>query len=208
MNQVKDFPKLHSPFIRKEINGDYLVTPEIDPDYKWVFEDDGVLATDKIDGTNVCLRIREGKIIQVFNRLNEKFIFQTNHQTRWEGACLEGLARAIQKGWLKDWHNGDFYAELIGEIINGNRHQIDGHLLVPFEYLKKCFWKSWIQNKYPKTYESISAWFKDGLISLFNQKMKLPEIMAEGIVFYHPDGRMAKLRRDMFDWFEGERHKD
>ena len=29
---------------------------------------------------------------------------------------------------------------------------------------------------------------------------------VEGIVFTHPDGRMAKLRRDMFDWYEGRRH--
>ena len=27
---------------------------------------------------------------------------------------------------------------------------------------------------------------------------------VEGIVFTHPDGRMAKLRRNMFDWFKGE----
>jgi hypothetical protein len=31
---------------------------------------------------------------------------------------------------------------------------------------------------------------------------------VEGIVFTHPDGRMAKLRRDMFDWFTGRRHND
>jgi len=29
---------------------------------------------------------------------------------------------------------------------------------------------------------------------------------VEGIVFTHPDGRMAKLRCDMFDWFKGRRH--
>jgi len=29
---------------------------------------------------------------------------------------------------------------------------------------------------------------------------------VEGIVFTHPDGRMAKLRGDMFDWFKGKRH--
>ena len=38
--------------------------------------------------------------------------------------------------------------------------------------------------------------------------MKLEDIKAEGLVFYHPDGkRMAKLRRDMFDWYKGDRHK-
>jgi len=208
-NTIQDFPKLHSPFIRKTINDDYVVTPEIDPDYKWVFENPDVMAIDKIDGTCVSLIIKDNKISRVFNRTNEKFIFSIKGQTKWEGACMEGIAKAIQKGWLKNLKEHQIFGELIGEIFNGNRHQLKGHLFVPFEYLKtRCFWKSWVQNKYPKTYESISAWFKDGLTSLFNQRLGLPEIPAEGIVFYHPDGRKAKLRRDMFDWYTGHRHKE
>jgi hypothetical protein len=31
---------------------------------------------------------------------------------------------------------------------------------------------------------------------------------VEGIVFTHPDGRMAKIRKDMFEWFKGKRHKE
>ena len=31
---------------------------------------------------------------------------------------------------------------------------------------------------------------------------------AEGVVFYSQEGRMAKLRRDMFDWFKGRSHKE
>ena len=64
-----------------------------------------------------------------------------------------------------------------------------------------------MENKYPKDYDSISTWFRQ-LPSLFNKRLALPEIQAEGLVFHHPDGRMAKLRRDMFDWFEGPRHKE
>ena len=33
------------------------------------------------------------------------------------------------------------------------------------------------------------------------------EGFVEGVVFTHPDGRMAKLRIDMFDWYKGPRHK-
>ena len=29
---------------------------------------------------------------------------------------------------------------------------------------------------------------------------------VEGVVFTHPDGRMAKLRVDMFDFYTGRRH--
>ena len=205
---VRDFPKLRSPFVRKTIDGAYVVTPEVDPDLAWVLVDPGVLAVEKIDGTNVCIRISKGRIDRVFNRLNEKDIFRAAPGTRWEGACLEGIAKAIQKDWLKDLGDGDHYGELAGDLINGNPNKLQGHLWVPFQYLKlRCHWKTWVENKYPKTYESISGWFRQ-LPSLFNQRLRLPEIQAEGIVFYHPDGRMAKLRRDMFDWFEGPRHGD
>jgi hypothetical protein len=205
---INDFPKLHSPFIRETINDSYVVTPKIDPDYNWVFEDSGVMAVDKIDGTNVSLIIEKGQISRIFNRTNEKFIFSVRKQTAWDGACMEGIAQAIQRGWLKDCEGGQIFGELIGPKFNGNRHKLDYHLFVPFDYLKKhCFWKSWVQNKYPKTFESISEWFKD-LPSLFNQRLGLPEIQTEGLVFYHPDGRMCKLRKDMFDWYVGERHND
>lgn len=202
-NEIKDFPKLQSPFIRQTINKNYIVTPDIDPDYQWVFED-GVRAVTKINGTNVCIRIKDGKIQRVFNRTTEKFIFSVT-QTKWEGACMEGLAKAIQREWLK-LEDGDYYGELIGEIFNGNPHKIQGHLFVPFNYLQsKCHWRSWQKNLYPKDFETISEWFKE-LPCLFNQRLKFPDIEAEGLVFYHHDGRMAKLRRDMFSWHSGERH--
>lgn len=205
---IKDFPKLYSPFARKMIDGRYVVTPGIDPKYAWVFTDEGVKASDKIDGTNICLRIKGKKIERVFNRMNEKFIFPPGTtETRWDGACMEGIARAIQKEWLKGWTDGDYYGELVGEILNGNPHQLQGHLFVPLAYLRdKCHWRSWIKNQYPKDFQTIFEWFKE-LPSLFNQRMKLPEVKAEGLVFYHPDGRMAKLRRDMFPWHKGRGHK-
>jgi hypothetical protein len=205
--KIFNYPKIECPFVRKEVNSHYVVIPEINPGYEWVFEDAGVMAVDKIDGTCVNLIIEDGNIHRIFNREEEKFIFNIN-QTKWEGACMEGIAHAIQKGWIKG--DGQIFGELIGPIFNGNRHQIPHHLFVPFDYLlKSCFWKSWVQNKYPKTFEAISAWFKDGLISLFNQRLNLPEIQAEGLVFYHPDGRRAKLRRDMFEWYSGsKRHKE
>lgn len=197
--KIIDFPKLHSPFVRETIDGRYIVTPKIAEDFDWVFEP-GVRAVDKLDGTNVCVRIRFGKVDRVFNRTTEKYLMSIK-MTRWESACMEGIARAIHRGWLENFPDGDHYGELIGEIINGNRHQVAGHIWVPFSYLyDKCHWHSWVQNKYPKTFETISEWFKE-LPSLFNQRMKWHPIQAEGLVFMHPDGRMAKLRRDMWPWY-------
>ena len=94
--EIKDFPKLQSPFVRKMIGDRFLVTPEIDPNYQWVFED-GVRAVDKLDGTNICIEIKDGNIHRVFNRKFEKFVFSIERQTKLEGAILEGIANAIKK---------------------------------------------------------------------------------------------------------------
>lgn len=205
-NDVKDMPKLQSPFVRETIDGEYIVTNLINEGYDWVFEESPVFAVDKLDGTNVCIRIENGAITRFFNRDTEKFPFKITGITSWEGALMEGVSKAIQRGWLKDFKDGDYYGELIGEKINSNYHKLNGHLWVPFDYLKKkCFWKSFTQNKYPKTFESLSEWFKD-LPSLFNERMGLPPIQSEGLVFYRQNGEMAKLRRDMFHWYKGKRH--
>ncbi len=199
MNNMKiiDFPKIECPFVRT--GEPYLVTPQINEGYEWVFEDE-VIAVDKIDGTNVCLYYENDKLGGIANRTTEK-TFLTLKQTNWESYCLEGINNCLRRGWGEYLKNGYNYGELIGEHINTNRHQMQGHLFVPFEYLKKyCCWHSWEQNKYPKTFESISEWFKT-IPSLFNQRMKLPDILTEGLVFYHKDGRVAKIRRSMFHWF-------
>ena len=53
---MKDMPKLESPFVRTLLpNGDYIVTPEISPGYEWVFEDESVMAIEKLHGTNVSV---------------------------------------------------------------------------------------------------------------------------------------------------------
>ena len=53
---------------RKMIDGNYIVTDEIEEGYAWVFEDDSVMAIEKLDGTNVSIVIEEGTVTQVYNR--------------------------------------------------------------------------------------------------------------------------------------------
>ena len=62
-----------------------------------------------------------------------------------------------------------------------------------------------------KTFDNIQDWFlkpisEGGIFSLFAKKRGL-DIKPEGIVFHHPDGRLAKLRLDMMPRYSGDRHK-
>jgi hypothetical protein len=208
---VVDFPKIKCPFKRTHNEkGEYIVTPEVEPDCAWIFED-GVRAVDKLHGTNICVHFKDHKVIAIDNRATRIFqepleIHSKNKGNR--SRFLLGILHSIERGWLETFNNGSVYGELIGPDINTNLHEVIHPLFVPFSYLYEfCHWKSWINNKYPKTYPAISDWFKT-LPSLFTQRVMKKEAPAEGLIFCHPDGRMAKLRRDMFDWYEGPRHGD
>ena len=199
--KISNMPKLESPFIRKEINGEYIVTPEIADGYDWVFNDDSVMAIEKLHGTNVSILIIEGNVVEIYNRTQRIPIINKG-----KDYITKGVLESFKRGYIDFLGDGQHFGELIGEKVNGNPYKIEGNLWIPFESFaqKHLKYKSW--GKYPKTYEAISEWFKDNLIPLYSSMKGDRDGFVEGVVFTHPDGRMAKLRRDMFDWYTGRRH--
>jgi len=204
---IQDMPKLESPFVRKEMpNGDYIVTPEIAEGYGWVFEDENVMAIEKLHGTNVSIIIQDGVITSIFNRTERIPFF--NKGKKW---LIEGVLNSYERGYMEFLLDGQHFGELIGPKVNGNPYKLKEHLWIPFETFcqKHLKYKSW--GKYPKDFNTISEWFKE-LIPLYACMVQGEEGrksgFVKGIVFTHPDGRMAKLRKDMFDWYKGERHKE
>ena len=202
-NSVIDYPKIKSPFVRKMINGKYLATPEVEEGYLWVFEDEGVFAVDKLHGTNLCVIFEDGILQSIDNRATRIIpdpCISANMNTN-ESRMVEGVINAISKKWIDNNFTGRIYGELVGPTVNGNLHNLTQHYFVPFDYLyNHCHWKTWVANKYPKTFDSIKEWFKE-LPSLFTKRMTKEFDLAEGLVFYHQDGqRKAKLRIDFFDY--------
>lgn len=200
--KIMDMPKLESPFVREYINGEYVVTPKIAEGYEWVFNDDKVLAVEKLHGTNVSILIQDGVITSVWNRTERIPFFN-----RGKKHIIEGLLNSYERSYMEFLPDGQHFGELIGEKVNGNPYKIQGHLWIPFKTYSNnhLSYKSW--GKYPKTFESISEWFKT-LMPLYAMKHGDKEGFVEGVVFTHPDGRMAKLRKDMFSWYQGQRHKE
>ena len=206
MIRIRDMEKIECPFIRKIVNGNYIVTSEIVEGMEWVFNDESVMAIEKLHGTNVSIVIEEGTVTQVYNR-TERIPF-INKGKKW---LIEGILNSKERGYLEFLGDGQFFGELIGPKVNGNPYKLKEHLWIPFSTFcqKHLRYKSW--GKYPKDFNTISEWFKE-LIPLYSSMVQGEEGrkngFVEGIVFTHPDGRMAKLRRDMFDWYRGERHKE
>ena len=202
---AENMPKLESPFVRKMIDGSFVVTPQITEGYEWVFEDNNVIAVEKLHGTNVSIIIQEGAVTSLWNR-TERIPF-INKGKDW---VTRGILNSKKRGYC-ELPDGQWFGELIGPRVNGNPYNLDDWLWIPFETYckKKLSYRSW--GKYPKTYEAISEWFKD-LMPLYcmliqgKSPAEVKDPFCEGIVFTHPNGNMAKLRCDMFDWYEGKRH--
>ena len=113
------------------------------------------------------------------------------------------MLNAKKKGYLEFLGDGQHFGELIGQGVR-NPYYLDYSIWIPFETFsqKHLKYKSW--GKYPKDFNNISNWFK-GMIPLYNSMLGNRHGYVEGVVFTHPDGRMAKLRKDMFDWYYQDR---
>jgi len=244
------FPKVHSPFKREENDdGEYVVYNEVNDGYDWVFENDNVKAVEKLDGTNCAVRIGRDdhsnslRPIQTYTRHGtESFQVAKSYGDRYaHRRIVRATQNSMLRGYLDNLSEGVHYGEAVGPDFQGNPHELDENLFIPFEWLfDKCAYKSW--GKYPKDLDTISGWFEEDLFSLFYSRMHGTDLtessvsngtFCEGIIFVHPDAgndnyresgintkeetlssgmyrkvhpHLAKLRRDMFDWFEGDRH--
>jgi hypothetical protein len=225
MNEIlTDFPKLECPFLRQtfKVNPDhwrktgralqlrspeaYLVVNRVNPGYEWVFEDEETFATEKLNGTNVKMKIEDGRLVALQNRKN---VLDPLQILSGKIFIIEGVFAAIAKGYVQD--NAEQAGEVIGPKLQGNPYKLDSHIWYPFnKAIDHLRYKSFLEHD--RTFDNWSGWFKDYLFSLFASKMTKKgetkeKIFAEGVVFYNlrrkAEGKtwMAKLRRDMFDWF-------
>lgn len=173
--------KIPTLFIRDAKNPK-LVTREVDPACQWVLDGEGV-ATRKWDGT-ACL-IRNGKL---YKRL-EWDAQKGPAPERWLHHDFDPNVRSGH-GWFPtgdgpdDWmhrkvsiegkEEGTY--ELCGPKIGKNpEHTLEEVLLkhgsLPFDNA-------------PRDFDGLRLWFE--------------EIPMEGLVWHHPDGRMAKIKRRDF----------
>jgi len=74
--------------------------------------------------------------------------------------------------------------ELIGEKVNSNKHRITGHMLVPHGHDELEHHQFFTTP--PRTFDELNQWFSENEL--------------EGIVWWHPDGRMVKIKRSDFGY--------
>lgn len=171
--------KIPTIFVRDMSKQPALVVNRWNDGCEWVRDGDGV-ATRKWDGTSVLIRntklykrreLRQGDVTPVdFESLGTDE--NTGKTVGWVP-----VGDGPDDRWYREapnpCHDGTF--ELVGPKINGNKDEFESHALVAHGY---------IQYAAPRTYDGLKAWLTENVI--------------EGLVWHHPDGRMAKIKRRDF----------
>lgn len=177
--------KIHTLFLR-DPEDMKRVTPEVHPDCQWVLDGEGV-ATRKYDGTCVMLdgdglwwarrEVKPGKTppplfsaVETDEATGKTVGWEPISQSAFAKYHAEALGNPHERRRLGTY-------ELIGPKVNGNPERTEGHELVWHNDAE-------VIEDVPRDYHGLA-----GLMST------LP---YEGIVWHHPDGRMAKLKRKDF----------
>ncbi len=171
---------------------DFKVTDQIRVGCEWVFDGEGE-ATEKIDGTNIRLTIRAGELVRIEKRRNptkiqkKKGIIDGWYVDVDEyGKEDKWIVEAARGTNVTNWPDGEHSCEALGPKIQGNSLGLDRHLCVPFNMDIPTF------EDVPRSFAGFKAFLRQ-LDSKY-----APGHIAEGIVFHHPDGRRAKIKRKDF----------
>jgi hypothetical protein len=180
--------KIPTLFVRDENDRRY-VTEAVTPGCEWVLAGEGV-ATRKYDGTCVLLdddgtwwarrEVKPGKATPAdFRAVGTDDV--TGKTVGWEPAERSAFAKWLQQALLEaDAENADLKPgtyELIGPKVNGNPERRAAHELVRHEDAE------WVRP-FSLTFDGL----RDTLRVLHQKEG------VEGLVWHHPDGRMAKLK--------------
>lgn len=175
--------KIPTLFVRDEETNRKFVKNEVNPAAKWVLDGEGV-ATRKYDGT--CVLVRDGKLYKRrevkkgkaappdFEEVDHDD--ETGKTVGWVPVG-DGPEDALHRETFDNFIDPlDGTYELCGPKINGNPEGFDRHVFIPHGF------------------RAI-----DGLHLTFNGLGGyLVSHDFEGIVWHHPDGRMAKLKKRDF----------
>jgi Family of unknown function (DUF5565) len=162
---------------QRNYDGDRLVRNEIVPGAEWVASGEGV-ATRKIDGT--CCMVRGGKLFKRYDAKAGKtppagFEPAQDADTvtgHWPGWLPVGDGPDDKRHREADMPTEDGTYELCGPKVQSNPEGYEKHVLVRHgsEVLPDC----------PRTFDALREYLSDGAI--------------EGIVWWHEDGRVVKIK--------------
>lgn len=191
---MRKIPTLFVRDFSEPSNGRY-VTRELNPECQWVLDGEGV-ATRKYDGTCVALdtegwwarrEVKPGKVTPP-NFHPVETDETTGKTVGWEPIDQSAFFRWFKEAFEDDERHegiGGGYPhgtyELIGPKVNGNPERQIKHRLIAHADAQQV-------RVFSLTFEGI----RDTVVLLADEQG------FEGLVWHHPDGRMAKIKRKDF----------
>ncbi|HTJ69597.1 MAG TPA: hypothetical protein VL551_18815 [Actinospica sp.] len=158
----------------------------------WVFAGEG-RATEKLDGTNARLTVRSGTVVRVEKRRNPSkaqkaagIVDGWYVDTDEHGAEDKWIREAAANTDVASWPDGEHSVEVLGPRVQGNPLGLETHVCVPFNLDVPDYAEA------PRSFDELRDW----LAAL--ESRYAPGHLAEGVVFHHPDGRRAKIKRKDF----------
>ena len=161
------------------------------------FDFETAIATEKLDGTNIRVTVRNGGVVRVEKRKNPtKLEKQKGILNPW---YVDADEYATQDKWIFDAvkntdlskvPDGEWPAEAIGKNIQGNPLNLEGNQIFIFSLPS---WRKKITlNNVPTTFEGIKDYLSTQKSLIGN------DCLMEGIVWHHPNGEMVKIKRKDF----------
>ena len=187
--------KIPTMFVRNPENMSRILD-QPHPDCLWVFAGEGV-ATRKWDGT--CIRLDGGgnwwarREVKPGRTEPAGFVpIETDENTGktvgWEPIYQSAFVKFWDEAWQRQRDSGAEIRpgtfELVGPKINGNPDRFDHHRLIEHGWTKLSHRE--FLNGVGRSYDELQRFF------LHDRPDSLAHI--EGIVYHHPDGRMAKIK--------------
>jgi hypothetical protein len=158
------------------------------------FSFDEAIATEKLDGTNVRLTIRNHTLVRLEKRRNPDLIQKRKGiEEPWYIDADESdpadkyiwdAARNVDLSSIED---GEYSGEAIGPKIQGNPLNLEKHIVVLF-----TIGQAPVFDNVPYTYDELKQW-------LPLQQSRYGKGKIEGIVWHHPSGEMVKIKTKDFN---------
>jgi hypothetical protein len=179
---------------KRDFTNNGVIYDEYSDGTEWVRNGEGI-ATRKYDGTNVM--VRSGKLYKRYEYKDGKTPPSDFEEASYDKETHKHIGY-VEVGWGSEdkWHRDtpytanpdkvtihDGYYELIGPKVQGNPEHSERHTLIQFDGERPVntdVVQVEVLEDVPTDFEGLKAYFTDNDI--------------EGIVWHHPDGRMAKIK--------------